>query len=86
MVDLGEVQKYTIDGTTSACFQYLGKDNRCHEHFHLKCEGCGTLIHLECGYLDKLYEHVLTKHQFDINGFKTVFYGLCHNCSAEKVI
>ncbi|URN84078.1 Fur family transcriptional regulator [Acetobacterium wieringae] len=84
LVEQGELQKYIIDGVTSACFQYIGDEAHCHEHFHLKCENCGTLIHLECGYMNDLYTHVLKHHAFDINSFKTVFYGLCKGCSDKK--
>ena len=84
LVEQGELQKYIIDGVTSACFQYIGEEAHCHEHFHLKCENCGTLIHLECGYMKDLYTHVLNHHAFDINTFKTVFYGLCKSCSAHE--
>lgn len=51
MVEQGLVAKYVVDGTSSACFEYLGHDEHCHKHicFHCKCEKCGKVIHLECG-------------------------------------
>ena len=50
MVEQGLVAKYTVDGTSSACFEYLGQEEQCHKHicFHCKCEKCGKLIHLQC--------------------------------------
>ena len=50
MVEQGLVAKYVVDGTSSACFEYLGHDEHCHKHicFHCKCEKCGKVIHLEC--------------------------------------
>ena len=43
MVEQGLVAKYVVDGTSSACFEYLGHDEHCHKHicFHCKCEKCG---------------------------------------------
>ena len=56
MVEQGLVAKYMVDGTSSACYEYLGHDEHCHKHicFHCKCEKCGKLIHLECGEMTHL--------------------------------
>ena len=64
MVEQGLVAKYVVDGTSSACFEYLGHDEHCHKHicFHCKCEKCGTVIHLECGEMAHLGEHMLADH------------------------
>ena len=78
----GIVQKYFLGEQNAACFEYLGED--CHKdvsHFHLKCEKCGTLIHLECHDLEKLGSHLMAEHGFTLDPFRTVFYGLCKNCS-----
>ena len=32
MVEQGLVAKYVVDGTSSACFEYLGHDEHCHKH------------------------------------------------------
>ena len=58
MVEQGLVAKYVVDGTSSACFEYLGHDEHCHKHicFHCKCEKCGKVIHLECGEMTHLGE------------------------------
>ncbi|MDD6490059.1 MAG: Fur family transcriptional regulator [Clostridia bacterium] len=84
LLEQGLVRKYTVDGSTGACFQYVQENSRCREHFHLKCEKCGCLIHLECSHLDELYEHIYDDHAFRINPFRTVFYGICKECSAKE--
>ena len=38
LLEQGLVRKYTVDGTTSACFQYADQTEKCMENFHLKCE------------------------------------------------
>lgn len=81
----GIVRKFTIDGSTSACFQYSGEDEKCHEHFHLMCEKCGKLIHLECRQLNQIARHIYDEHGFKINLFRTVFYGICSEC-AKKIV
>ncbi len=80
LVEQGCVRKYTVDAQTGACFQYAGQEKRCREHFHLKCERCGVLIHLECSHLDELYRHIYSEHGFELDPFRTVFYGLCRSC------
>ena len=81
-VAMGVVQKYFLGEQNAACFQYMGEE--CHKevsHFHLKCEKCGTLIHLECHDLEQLSSHLMAEHGFTLDPFRTVFYGLCKNCS-----
>ena len=80
-VAMGVVQKYFLGEQNAACFQYMGEE--CHRevsHFHLKCEKCGTLIHLECHDLEQLSSHLMAEHGFALDPFRTVFYGLCENC------
>ena len=80
-VAMGVVQKYFLGEQNAACFQYMGGE--CHKevsHFHLKCEKCGTLIHLECHDLEQLSSHLMAEHGFALDPFRTVFYGLCENC------
>lgn len=80
-VAMGVVQKYFLGEQNAACFQYMGEE--CHKevsHFHLKCEKCGTLIHLECHDLEQLSSHLMAEHGFALDPFRTVFYGLCQNC------
>ena len=84
LLEQGIVRKYTVDGSTGACFQYVKENSQCREHFHLKCEKCGCLIHLECSHLDELYRHIYADHGFCINPFRTVFYGICRECASKE--
>lgn len=83
MVDEGLVNKYVIDGTSPACFEYIGEHNRAGDTcFHCKCDKCGRLIHLHCGELEAIGAHLNEHHGFRLNPMRTVFYGLCENCAA----
>ncbi len=85
LVANGTVNKYIIDETSAACFEYLGND-ACHRdvpHFHLKCSKCGTLIHLECEELLQIQEHLMKEHGFMLDSFRTVFYGTCSKCAGK---
>jgi Fur family ferric uptake transcriptional regulator len=79
----GMIRRYALE-EGSACYQVVRGGGDCRGHFHLKCEKCGELIHLECDLLDEIQQHVLQKHDFRINALKTVFYGLCKNCLPEQ--
>ena len=83
--DDGLIRKFFLDGKAAACFQYIGDDGlHCESHYHLKCEQCGKLIHLRCSLLDEVEEHILEDHGFSVNPLKTVFYGLCADCSKKR--
>jgi Fur family ferric uptake transcriptional regulator len=81
----GKIRKYVMDGK-SACYQYIDNEQNCREHFHLKCERCGSLIHADCDFLDEIARHVLDRHYFQINVLRTVFYGTCKKCLAGSPV
>lgn len=81
--DEGVLQKFVMPSGESACYQYVGEHNDCHEHFHLKCEKCGSLIHMECDEFESLGTHIKNHHGFSMNPLKTVIYGICERCNAE---
>ena len=83
MVDEGIVNKYILDANTPACFEYV-PEHAGHENeicFHAKCEKCGKLIHLNCEELTCIQEHLREHHQFTLDPLRTVFYGICEQCS-----
>lgn len=82
MVKEGVVAKYVVDGTSSACFEYIGnqdneKNSVC---YHCKCEKCGKLVHLQCNEVESLKQHMIEHHSFEMNPLRTVFYGVCSEC------
>ena len=78
LVEEGLLKKIIVDNKTSACFQLC--DHLDHHHFHLICEKCGKLIHLDCEEVDELIEHISKEHDFDVNASRVVLYGICHDC------
>ena len=89
LVDEGLVNKYNIDAGSPACFEYIGSGGHCSPDencFHCKCEKCGRLIHLQCDELNMIKKHILNDHGFEVDVYRTVFYGLCEFCrEPEKV-
>lgn len=82
LVEEGLVKKYLIEQGAAACFEYINPAENCHKTncFHLKCTGCGKLIHLHCEDLEAIETHIFEHHNFLIDPRRTVFYGLCQNC------
>ena len=81
------VDKLVLEGTLK---KYISKDNityyqyleKCDhdDHFYLKCENCGELIHVDCSSINELSNHLLKEHSFMINKKNIVINGLCNNC------
>ncbi|MCR4661143.1 MAG: transcriptional repressor [Clostridia bacterium] len=85
LVDEGMVKKYFIGENDGACFEYIDKKNSCkHPNcFHLKCEKCGKLIHLDCHEMSHLITHINSDHGFIIDPMRTIFYGICQSCQQK---
>ena len=86
MVREGVVAKYVVDGTSSACFEYIGGHERETQAvcYHCKCEKCGKLIHLQCNEVESLKQHMMEHHGFEMDSLRTVFYGICSECKKTQ--
>lgn len=65
-------------------YYYLGWQEDCHNHYHLKCLDCGRLFHLDCSYLQNLESHMKEDHGFIISREESTLYGRCINCSGKE--
>ena len=79
----GLLRKYAASQGESVCYQYVGEHTACNEHFHLKCEKCGSLIHMECDKTCELVNHIKIHHGFLLNPLTTVIYGVCEDCAVK---
>ena len=80
----GEIRRFHGKNSKSVVYQFAGKDAHCDEHFHLKCSGCGQLIHLDCALVKDFEAHMGSHHGFSIDHTKTVIYGTCESCHEKK--
>ena len=80
LVHENKIQKYTFNGTVGACFRYVDEPAGEQEMCHLKCESCNRIISLKCNEIDHISRHMLEAHAFQVNDYKTVFYGKCKMC------
>ena len=75
------INKYiTKDNVTY--YQYL---ERCEEenHFYLKCDKCGDLVHIDCDCISELSSHIFKKHNFVLNKDHIIINGICEKCRKD---
>ena len=76
----GMVRKYKVGNKESSCYQYVDKNSKCCEHYHLMCQNCSKTIHFQSGEMSTLLNNINSSNDFYIDSLKTVFYGLCKQC------
>lgn len=84
LVRQGAVMRYAGTDGQSACYQYMDCCDEGHAHYHLVCADCGKMSHLECEHMDEMTTHLLEHHQFSVDRFRTVIYGLCKACAGKS--
>lgn len=82
LVKEGKVNK-NINELNKPTYQYLS-DCTCHNHFYLKCDNCGKLIHIDCECITELSEHILKIHKFIPNNKNIIINGICNKCWEEN--
>lgn len=82
--DEGMIRKYTLSDKTPACYQYVGDHPECRQHYHLMCSCCGNVSHVDSPAVRTFMDETLEKEGFAIDAGKTVFYGVCKACMAQK--
>ena len=80
----GILIRHYIDENTPVCYEYTGHAGT-ESCWHCKCTECGRLIHLHCDELEAIQSHLLEHHGFTLNPMRTVFYGLCGDCSSAEI-
>lgn len=78
-----KIKRFSDENGRKSFWQWTNGNEKCDSHYHLKCEKCGKIVHLDCGLVHELDEHMLSEHQFRMDRSKTVFYGLCENCADD---
>ena len=71
--------KEGIINKTDNYYQYLEHCD-CDNHFYLKCNNCGILIHVDCDCINELFSHISKEHRFKPDKEKIIINGLCNKC------
>ena len=78
LIDEKKLNKY-ISRDNVTYYQYL-KECSEENHFFLKCDKCGNLIHIDCDCIDDLSSHIFKKHKFKPNKENIIINGVCEKC------
>lgn len=78
---IGRVHKYTLGDKNISYYQYTDENSHCKEHYHLMCDVCGSVEHLDALTTESFAKNALESFGFEIDCSKTVFYGKCKKCS-----
>ena len=73
----------TISLDNVTYYQYLKECNQ-KNHFYLKCDKCGNLIHIDCDCIEDLSYHISQEHGFNPNKENIIINGICKNCLNSK--
>ncbi|MBR5773632.1 MAG: transcriptional repressor [Clostridia bacterium] len=79
----GLLKKYFVGESACACYQFVGKNSDCHEHFHLLCRQCGEITHFEDPSLERLLKTLDSTNNFSIDIKDSPFYGTCTTCKRK---
>ena len=82
LVKEGIIKKNYSEEKSSSCYQYVGK--RCKEHYHLKCNNCGEIIHLDSEIFSSIEKKIIDRYGFKIDNIKTILYGTCNKCNMNN--
>ena len=76
LVEEGKVKRCNKNNSRQFVYQLLDGEC-CHEHFHLQCENCGKLFHLEEEETRQVQYLLHLKENFDIDVGRSLFMGVC---------
>jgi len=83
LVGEGRITRISDGRTRHFTYQYVGEDS-CHSHLHLKCKGCGRLLHLD-GEVSRSFESAVRR----VGGFLidegAFLFGTCEKCAEAKI-
>lgn len=78
---LDEMQVISRINLDDGCTRYeYNSHEDDHQHHHLICQNCGSIIEVELDLLDHLEEQIETIHDFKIKDHKVKFFGICSRC------
>ena len=79
LCDEGKVKRFVREGERSLAYQaFLGE--HCSTHLHMKCVGCGKLLHLGHELSDELLDKIRSVSDFSVSESETVLFGSCADC------
>jgi Fur family ferric uptake transcriptional regulator len=76
-------KQYFDDG----CHRYeISDGTKHHNHHHLICNQCGSVIEIQDEYFDALEQHIEKEKKFKITNHTVTFFGICEDCSKKDTV
>lgn len=82
LVEEGTVKRF-VKGHSRRFVYQIVEGEHCRSHLHMKCIGCGRLLHLDDRVSDELLYAVRSSSQFSVNEEETVLFGQCAACDRK---
>ena len=79
----GRLRRFERGNSRTFVYQLVENED-CHHHLHLKCTGCGKLLHMDHSQSEKILEEILGGSDFAVSQEDTTLFGTCSACRAEK--
>ena len=73
------VKCFSAGRGTKTTYQIMGGES-CHFHIHLKCTGCGKLLHMSDEASKAISGNLLHDSGFMLDMGRTILVGLCGSC------
>ena len=70
------------DGS-GAKYEYLETRALPDSHYHMVCEECGRILHINSSRLAQLADHIESDHDFVLDSRRTILYGRCRQCAKK---
>lgn len=84
LVESGSVKRFVRGNSRQFLYQITDGD-KCRLHFHLKCDICGRLYHMDEEISHSIAEIVGQKNGFTIDRDETTFFGHCRKCKKPDI-
>lgn len=83
LVEEGSVKRFVKGHSRRFVYQAV-RDEHCRSHLHLKCVGCGALVHLDERVSHRVLEAIRSSNDFSVDEEETVLFGACAQCAHAK--
>ena len=83
LVNEGNVKRISDTNSRHCTYQYVGGE-ACRSHLHLKCVGCGSIIHLDHTVSERLCHELAADYGFTPEAGGMLF-GQCRACK-ERIV
>lgn len=80
----GVVKKLFVADGTGACYRYVGDHPECNQHYHLVCDACGEVQHVESAELERFINLMSKQLEFAVDRRRMSFYGCCGMCAQKR--